>query len=113
VDLNPTVMDVLGLAAPDGAWQGRSLFAKERTPRQYFFAALGDYQMGVREGNWKLIYNGTLGANQLFDLQADPMEQHDVAAAHPDLCRDLRRRIAAWLSFQNGHLTKLRSQSIR
>src|SRR5205807_6585479 len=36
VDLNPTIMDLLGLPIPGGCWQGRSLFALDRPPRVYF-----------------------------------------------------------------------------
>jgi arylsulfatase A-like enzyme len=113
VDLNPTILDVLGFPAPAGAWQGRSLFADARPPRVYFFAALGDYQIGLRQDHWKLIYNATLGENQLFDLRSDPTEQRDVASQHPELCKDLRQRLAAWLSYQDRHLAGLRASPNR
>jgi uncharacterized sulfatase len=36
-------------------------------------------------------------AMMLFDLQSDPAEQHDVAAEHPDVVRDLKARFDAML----------------
>lgn len=51
----------------------------------------------VRLGPWKLIRsegNPTL----LFDLLADPSEQHDLSGSHPDVVDDLLRRLGAWES---------------
>jgi arylsulfatase A-like enzyme len=40
----------------------------------------------VRFGDWKAVRIPMLtGPIQLYDLKTDPSEQHDVAAAHPDL----------------------------
>ena len=108
VDINPTVADLLGVDVPDNCWQGRSLFDSAHSPRVYFFAALNEYLMGVREGQWKLMYNASLGEDQLFNMLADPEEQHDVAAQNPERCAELRKRLGAWASYQGQHLTKLR-----
>lgn len=95
VDLSPTVADLVGVAAPP-SWQGRSLFAAQRAPRAYFYAANDDYLLGVREADWKYIYNATRGRDELYDLAHDPDEQVNLAGAHPERCRTLRRRLAAW-----------------
>ena len=42
----------------------------------------------VRRGNWKLIYY-TQAPNQLFNLELDPDELHDVSADHPDIMAEL------------------------
>jgi hypothetical protein len=34
--------------------------------------------------------------NLLFDLDADPSERRNLAIHHPDVMRDLKRRLAAW-----------------
>lgn len=106
VDLNPTIVDCLGLPSSK-AWQGHSLFDPARPPRAYFYAANDDYLFGVREDNWKYIYNATLGREQLYDLATDPTEQMNVAADHPDRCLRLRQRVAAWLRFEKQHLGRL------
>ena len=36
------------------------------------------------------------GAAELFDVAADPGESRDLAAAHPDVVRDLRKRLDEW-----------------
>jgi arylsulfatase A-like enzyme len=107
VDLNPTVLDVLGYEAP-GAWEGRSLFAPDRPPRAYFYAANDHYLMGVREDDLKYVYNASSGRGQLFDLASDPDETRDVAAAHPEVCRRLRERLAAWRKHAAERLSEAR-----
>ena len=108
VDLSPTVLDLLGLPLPQ-AWQGRSLFDPAKPPRSYFYACNSDLLFGVREENWKYIYNLTLGRDELYDLSADPAEQKNVAADHAEKCHTLKQRLAAWVSFQNEHFGKLMS----
>ncbi len=95
VDINPTIANVLDLPA-DPSWQGRSVFDPDRPPRTYFYAANDDYLLGVREGDWKYIYNVTRGRDELYDLAKDRTEQSNLAEAQPDRCRRLRQRLAAW-----------------
>jgi lipoteichoic acid synthase len=109
VDINPTIADLLGLEAPE-SWEGRSLFAKDRPPRTYFYAANDDYLLGVREGDYKYIFNVTRGREELYDVGHDPEEQVNVAAAHPDRCAALRLRLAAWKHHAAGRLAEARAQ---
>ncbi|MBI3465263.1 MAG: sulfatase-like hydrolase/transferase [Planctomycetes bacterium] len=106
VDLNPTVLDVLGIPAAD-SWQGRSLFDPSHPSRAYFYAANDDYLLGVREKNWKYQFNATLGRDELFDLGRDPNEQTNLAEGEPQRCRDLRQRLAAWVDYQQRHIARL------
>lgn len=56
-------------------------------------------QRAVRQGDWKLLWlPKPLGENRwaLYDLAADPAEQHDVSGSHTDLKRTL---IVAWDAF--------------
>jgi arylsulfatase A-like enzyme len=66
------------------------------------------YRWAIR-GRWKLLltYDGKVGRYasshprterrpQLFDLTADPAEEHNVAAEHPEIVADLAARIADW-----------------
>ncbi|PHS12712.1 MAG: hypothetical protein COA78_07960 [Blastopirellula sp.] len=41
----------------------------------------------VRIGKWKAIFADKV---QLFDLDADPLESHDIASEYPDIVRQLR-----------------------
>jgi arylsulfatase A-like enzyme len=99
-DLPRTVLDVLGMPAPP-VWDGRSLFDSDRPPRTYFFAAAwGEYLLGVRDEDFKYIYDARQGQQELFNLRADPNEQKNLAATDTARARRLRQRLAAWLQFE-------------
>ncbi|MEA3186614.1 MAG: hypothetical protein QOD99_444 [Chthoniobacter sp.] len=103
VDMNPTIADLLGIE-PRPEWQGRSLFDPARPPRAFFLTNISDYLFGLREQNWKYIYDATGGREMLFDLANDAQEQHNTAASDPDRCRRMLQRIAAWVTFEEGFL---------
>ena len=95
VDLAPTIADLTGLKVPPD-WQGRSLFDTSRAPRAYFYVAEDRFSLGVREGNWKYIFDLREGTEQLYDLDRDPTEQQNLASQEPERCARLRQRLAAW-----------------
>jgi len=99
VDLMPTLADLLGVP-PAPSWQGWSLFDPARPPRAYFYGVRDDYLLGLREGPWKYIFNATTGRQRLFNLDDDPDEQRDVSAAHGDMTKVFRQRLAAWVAYQ-------------
>ena len=101
LDLAPTLFDLMGIPAPAG-WHGRSLFASERVPRVYFFAAAhGEYLLGVRDEDWKYIVDVRRGSQALYNLRADPQEQTDLAPRQRERTSRMRQRLAAWLQFQD------------
>jgi arylsulfatase A-like enzyme len=95
IDLAPTIAELAGIPpAPD--WQGRSLFDSERAPRAYFYVAQDEFKLAVREGGWKYILDLRRGTDELYDLNHDPTEQHNLAADQQERCTRLRQRLAAW-----------------
>lgn len=106
VDLNPTLFDLLGLPAP-AAWQGSSVFDPSHPSRAYFSCNTGNLLEGLRDGNWKFIYNLTLGREELYDLNADPEEQRNLAPQRPQDCQKYRQRLSAWANFERTHLKTL------
>ena len=103
VDLNPTIADVLGIK-PSDDWQGYSMFDPHRPSHTFFLTDVDDYLFGVREGRWKYIFDATGGPEMLFDLDRDREEQRNVAQAQPEQCRELRLKIAGWVSFEDRYL---------
>ncbi len=108
MDLYPTILEVTG--APLRRQQhldGISLVPLLRGQRRLQRDALywhyphysnqGGFPGGaVRVGNWKLIERYEDGRVQLFDLDADLGELHDVAAAHPERVAQMRARLHDW-----------------
>lgn len=84
LDVYPTLCELAGVAAPDSV-EGRSLAPAMRDPaagaRESLFLAYMGYQRAVRERRHKLIEYHVNGrrTTQLFDLEADPTEQRNLA----------------------------------
>jgi arylsulfatase A-like enzyme len=95
VDLAPTIAELAGLAAA-ADWQGRSLFDGDRPDRAYFYVAQDEFTLGLRDRNWKYIFNLRRGVEELYDLARDPHEQRNVAGREPGLSVRMRQRLAAW-----------------
>jgi lipoteichoic acid synthase len=86
IDLTPTTLALAGLAPP-GAYEGRSLLAGAPPRVTRFFTEQGVRRWGLRDGRWKLILDADSDRAQLFDLQADPGERENRAAAQPERVR--------------------------
>ncbi len=100
LDLYPTALALAGAAAPEGlAFDGRDLapvlFEGKERPDAPFFYYRGTEIFACRLGPWKVHYRtqGGYGDPQpvvhatplLFNLEVDPSESTNVAAAHPDV----------------------------
>jgi arylsulfatase A-like enzyme len=110
IDLFPTLVDAIGLQPPPGV-DGRSLLTKPGAksvsstpiaygetgrsfmgidPERYLEGVAGKHRM-VRTDRWKLLYipDPVGGKRLLFDILADPGEQKDLAAEHPEIVEKL------------------------
>jgi len=100
VDVMPTVLDRLGIPAPAKV-QGASLNAwldgKEPVGagERMLFAELGKQRAAMR-GPLKLIWDGDRKSVDLFDEDADPLEEHDIASTRPE---EGRRMLEAIVRF--------------
>ena len=45
------------------------------------------FKLGVREGDWKYIFDIREGIEELYDLDRDPAEQHNLAKTDPVAAR--------------------------
>lgn len=95
VDVVPTLLEVLGLPAPEHL-QGESLLplveGSEALARPVFSQWLaGGRIVALRDGDWK--YMRVKRQEQLFDLSADPRESVDRFSARPEVLAKLRQRV--------------------
>ncbi len=108
-DLMPTVIELCGLPLrPDLHADGVSLVPLLRgdliPPRTFYWHYPHYHGAGwtpgaaIRQGPWKLIEFYEEDRVELYDLDADPGEQHNVASAHPERVEELRRRLREWQS---------------
>jgi len=94
VDLMPTLLELAGGTYPKQFGgheilpvEGTSLVPtlagrQENEPRKLAWYLFGN--RAVRDGNWKLTWGVTRAEWELFDLDADRTESHDLAAKHPE-----------------------------
>lgn len=69
------------------------LLAIRQNQRKYYRPykeSRGDVNVAVRQGKWKAIFDVEPDRVQLFDLEADPGEQHDLASEHAELANELK-----------------------
>lgn len=96
-DMFPTICELAGAKVPSVV-EGRSLMpvvmGRQARVRDWLFGAYRDCQRMVRDERWKLLeYNaGGTRNTQLFDLQKDPDEVHNLAAdpQHAERLKSLR-----------------------
>ena len=101
VDFLPTAADLAGVPGPpatDGISIVPTLLGKKQAAQHeslYFEIYEPYFQQSVRLGDWKGYRLGTKAPLELYDLKADPTEQHNLAAAHPDVVRKIEGIMAA------------------
>jgi arylsulfatase A-like enzyme len=78
VDLTPTVLDLLGMPKPP-RHQGHSLLRGYQPHMIYFFADWQRHYLGLRDGQWKYIYNVDRERHELYDVGRDRLEQRNLA----------------------------------
>ncbi len=131
VDLGPTILDLL----TGSGWEsdGRSLMPLIRVdetvdaPRPRVVSVRhnlkkyteenrkrrGDLNVVVREGRWKGVLNVDIDGFELFDIEKDPHESHDVAMMHRRRSSRLREVATSWLSRYRENLSADRVSKAR
>jgi len=117
-DVMPTVAEALGVTLPDDAAEdGVSLAPVLRggqlpeDARDLLVHHSSTGRFAVRSGRWKLIFSPGSGGwtaprdaearrqglpeQQLYDMTADPGEQHNVVAQHPEVVAQLTAQLRA------------------
>jgi arylsulfatase len=55
----------------------------------------------VRDGKWKLVAKGVKGAWELYDIEADRTEMHDLSAKEPVRARTMAAQWEQWAQTHN------------
>jgi arylsulfatase A-like enzyme len=118
IDLAPTILEICGVKKPaDLKQDGRSIWTlltrqKTEWPERTLFSQghRGDepvlyHNFAARTQKWKLVSATGFGPEmlpaggpkfELFDMESDPYEQHNVAAEHADIVASLKAQYEAW-----------------
>jgi arylsulfatase A-like enzyme len=108
IDILPTALDAAGVTFPaehDGhdvlppegeslvpLVQGDLRWQRERT---IFWEHEGNCAVRSPDGKWKLVRKFP-GPWELYDMEADRTELHDLAAAHPERAAEMKRQWEDW-----------------
>lgn len=102
IDIMPTILELLNLSTIDQC-QGKSLIplitgeVKSLIEEIYLEEDLdGAVLQSVRGKRWKLISYPKTGFLELFDLDQDPKEIHNLAAQYPELTNSLMEMVRRW-----------------
>jgi N-acetylglucosamine-6-sulfatase len=122
IDIAPTILELAGASAP-GHMQGRSFLPLlQSTPIPWRDAVFYEYYWernfpqtptvhGIRTDRYKYIhYHGIWDCDELYDLQADPDESHNLIKApeHQELTKSLNKRLFDMLEQTGGMMIPLR-----
>lgn len=101
-DVFSTVLDVVDLPLPsdrtiDGVSMIPALSGKpvERTTPLFWRTHVSppDQRVGMRIGDWKIVGDETMTQFQLFEVQKDWKEEHDLATLMPEKTEEMKKRL--------------------
>ncbi len=113
IDIAPTVLEAFGVEVPED-FQGRSLWplltgqSDEGYERVFTNQGLWSAQRAMRTRDWTLMKTYQWGMltprkpTELFDRKADPGEERDVSAEHPDVLAELELEYYRWVDEMLG-----------
>ena len=105
IDVFPTLIEALDLTYPEehGPLTGANLIGAEggglSQPRDAMVIDYGQNAgrwLSVRTHTHKYAFFAHGGVEELYDLQDDPQERHNIATQQPDLTARFPNRITAW-----------------
>ena len=101
-DLMPTICDIAGVSPPkniDGISFKPALLAQEQKQHDFLYWEFPSYngQQAVRMGKWKGVRKNISDGNldiELYDLETDMEERHDVSTAYPEIIEKMKTIMA-------------------
>jgi arylsulfatase A-like enzyme len=101
VDVYPTLAALVGASTAkckplDGVNVWDTIAEGKSSPRKELIYNVEPFRAAVRQGDWKLIWRSLIPTSvELYNLDTDPYEKDNVAAAHPDKVAAMQARINA------------------
>jgi arylsulfatase A-like enzyme len=110
IDLMPTCVELAGATYPKGItpMQGVSLvkaFGGEKLERERPIFWEHEGNRAVREGKWKLVAKGKEGAWELYDMEVDRTELHDLAGENAEKAAEMAEKWQKWA--ESSHVLPL------
>jgi len=119
IDIMPTILDLLNLSIPSQC-QGESLLPLVRDEMESLIDNIYSEQdfsrrvlQSVRGRRWKLIFYPKTASLELFDLEKDPEEMHNIAAKYPEIANSLMQKLKRWHQEQIERRVGLRRPEVK
>ena len=103
MDVMPTILEISRLPMPDFL-QGKSLMpliqkaGKQENARTVFSEVLSAKLLCAIKGDYKYIYSGATGKEELYDIRIDPGEIQDLSEKRLDLLKMFREERSSFFS---------------
>lgn len=99
-DVLPTLAEFAGLEPParlDGMSMARALRGQSQATHDFLYWEFHErgFQQAVRMGRWKAVRLKAGAPLELYDLEHDPYEQHDVATANGTVVATIEKYLAS------------------
>jgi len=125
IDIVPTVLDLLGIPYKEYDFDGMSLvplMEEELSSLRSFIVAEEHYtqnKIAIRTDEWKYIYSPSEsdakcrycsrihgGVEELYHLESDPHENHNVVKAEPEIAERLKKQLFEFMTYLEHKKTK-------
>ena len=109
IDLAPTILNLLG-ERPPSSWQGLNLLGSHSRRHNYSLVMWRNFKIGRRTGRRHYIYDVVRNRLQVFDMEVDPLEMHDISdTVAPEEIEKTKLEIGVWKKEQDQYLNQRHS----
>ncbi|MFQ6115439.1 MAG: sulfatase/phosphatase domain-containing protein, partial [bacterium] len=119
IDLMPTLLEITGVKYPDRELlplDGKSLLpvflGKTREAHEtLYWEHLGN--QAIRQGNWKLVLDHELNEWELYNLEEDRTETHNVVRDYPQKAKEMSEMWLEWAKEVRVWPKKYKKKSVK
>ncbi|MCM8531977.1 MAG: sulfatase [Lentisphaeraceae bacterium] len=117
MDFYPTILELAGIPQrKDLHKDGTSLVSVLKNPKEdlsreslvwhypHYHGSMWRPGAAIRSGKWKMIEFFETGKKELYNLENDLEEQHDLAKKMPEMIQELTKKMAKWRKNNNAQM---------
>lgn len=101
-DIFSTIIDLLDIPNPVGS-QGISVLDMSVSKVAFFASGTTDLDLGLRDGQYKAIYNFKNNSIKLYSLKDSLIDNIDITEKEPLLAVDFKKRIIDYYKFEKNY----------
>ncbi len=103
IDILPTILDMLSLPKKEQHHEGISLLKRAPHRIASFYTSWRNHLTGLRDGNWKYIYNLRYGTQELYNLATDPEERNNLEKKELETAKRYRKYLVNLHAYQHRY----------